>query len=75
MVKNRSVQRVPRIGDMEYRILCITCHYGKKYGAGQMAANRGATRHVQRSPHHTTVLIRETTIAVMTGTDGVDTLV
>lgn len=53
---------------------CTTCHYGKSFGAGQAAASRAATKHVQSMSHHVAVLIGETTLAVMSGTDGVDAL-
>jgi len=73
-MKRPKTPRQPRIGDMAYRVLCTTCHYGKSFGAGQAGANRAGTLHVQHLPHHVLVVIRETTIAVMSGTDGVDPL-
>lgn len=66
--------RTPRVGDMAYRVYCTTCHYGKGYGAGQMGAQRGMAKHVGDKPHHVMVLIRETTIDVSAGQDGVDAL-
>src|SRR5690625_4901231 len=45
-----------------YRVVCRTCHYGRKYGAGLYAADLALRRHRNKYPEHLVQLMRDDTV-------------